>query len=1248
MQANGNDDLHGPVRQAVNDVRGASPPADAQTRAMERARKLARPAPRRQMPLWPIGVGTLIGGGAAAVLIVTLLLIDVGEKTKETQPGSSAVHRTARDRFALNKGKNTENDIQLELGETGKDEPNFLSERLDDPAVPGIAEMPGVETTNNPVQKDVIVSPKSVGGGDPKGQNVDMPPKEPVVGAPQDGPGGFQVRTSDRGPRDPMKPVDGSPEQRLPGLPSVPPAKQGVADAPANQQPAIKEAEKVEVEKLVKGLHERMPDKTQAEIEAIVRDIMKQQEENAKGAKVWHRDASQPTVARVYVGNRNSLELVSLQVTVTIDGPRVRTLVDHVFRNPHNQQLEGTFEYPLPPGASPSYFAMFLNGSTGQSAPPRFARTGDKPLPADALAALQPADVVSRVDSADWGHAKVARIVNNDKGREAYEEVVRGRIDPGLLEYAAGNTFRGRVFPIPAHGYNRVILAYEETLPITGGRMLYRYPLPGCKVDELTFTLQADAAACQKVEFPIKEGKVDEKAGHLLCSRTWRNEKPTGDILFSCVPADPHLQAISGRNGDGPLHLYTRIRPEIQAERTAPFAKHGVFLLDTSLSEFPDRFQVSMKLLKAILEQDKDLESFNILTFNVGAAWVEPNGWLPNTPAGRETAFKRLDGLLLEGATDVGAALDKLAKPSFEVAPGTPIACFLLSDGNITWGEEDAGTLVSRFERRCPLNCRFHCYRTGLGAENTALCEALTRRGGGIFQCYGEADIAAAAVAHRHDCLIITSVRFVDGPAAADVLVAGRKAALYPDGDLVVAARFNQPGRTTLVVEGQFQGKKVVQKYPIEIGAAAGSELAPRAWAEVAVASLLALNDPQLDGVTTAYCQSYGIASRTASFLVLENDADYKRFNLEDQGKVLAGDLGAAIENLWQTMAREVTPREAFLRFLDRIEPRVKLLKGPQGAHVRALLALLAEDDFVVGGNDLPGVLLKATPEMTEYLKARGIDRREVRPYLEEAQRRAKAGDVAGAVRVLSSVIEEHAGQSDALRLVGYRLLDMKQAGEAARLFGRVQQQRPFEPHSYRDLARSLEESGHYALAAVNYEVVLAGTWHGRFHEDIKLVAQEEYVHMMQDAIRRKAVSGKLANQFGERLEALRQPQTSKGDLRVSISWNTDNTDVDLWVVEPDGTKCFYGHNRTTLGGQLSQDQTQGYGPERYAIAKAPPGEFVVLVHNFRTNPNLLGGETNVQVVVTKFAGTEREEVKRYTVILKDPKQELEVCRVKF
>src|SRR4029077_1307324 len=124
--------------------------------------------------------------------------------------------------------------------------------------------------------------------------------------------------------------------------------------------------------------------------------------------------------------------------------------------------------------------------------------------------------------------------------------------------------------------------------------------------------------------------------------------------------------------------------------------------------------------------------------------------------------------------------------------------------------------------------------------------------------------------------------------------------------------------------EGTFQSQKMVQEYPIEVKET--GELAARGWGEIAVASLLALNDPKLDGLVTAYCQQFGIGSRVASFLVLENDSDYKRFNLEaERGKTVTGDLGKYLEDMWKGLGKVVTAREAFVQFLLKLEPRVRL-----------------------------------------------------------------------------------------------------------------------------------------------------------------------------------------------------------------------------------------------------------------------------------------------------------------------------------
>ena len=559
---------------------------------------------------------------------------------------------------------------------------------------------------------------------------------------------------------------------------------------------------------------------------------------------------------------------------------------------------------------------------------------------------------------------------------------------------------------------------------------------------------------------------------------------------------------------------------------------------------------------------------------------------------------------------------------------------FLLSDGHITWGEPDVAALVAHFEQHCPYPTRFHCYRTGLGEENSELFEALTRKGGGVFQCYGEADLEAAAKAHRSQCLQVKRVRFVGGPAASDILVSGRRAAVYPGGELVVAARCNGVGRTTVLVEGEFAGQKMVQEFPLEVRS--GSELAPRAWAEVAVASLLALHDSNLDPLVTAYCQQFGIVSRVASFLVLENEADYKRLNLEEErGRTIGRRSGRVPRRAWTQLGKRVPAAKAFERFLNQVDQRVNLLNGPKGAHVKQMLGA-ADGRGFRAARAVPSAAAwsigKTWPTTWTSARARSSQRRRVSDRSAAPRGDGRRG------RRGARAVEHHRGVSQPRRCVASGRLSPARfeatgAGGAA-----VQSGAETAALRAAQLPRPGALPWRRAASTVWRRSITRSSWPApgtiAFGKNSRSWRMEEYAHMMQEAIRHKHVSNKLANLFGERLEQMPRPQP-QSDLRVTISWNTDATDVDLWVIEPDGTKCFYQHNRTRSGGELSQDQTQGYGPERYQIAKAQPGEYTIIVHYFRPNPNLLGGETHVSVRVTRFAGTPRESTERHTVILK-------------
>lgn len=92
-------------------------------------------------------------------------------------------------------------------------------------------------------------------------------------------------------------------------------------------------------------------------------------------------------------------------------------------------------------------------------------------------------------------------------------------------------------------------------------------------------------------------------------------------------------------------------------------------------------------------------------------------------------------------------------------------------------------------------------------------------------------------------------------------------------------------------------------------------------------------------------------------------------------------------------------------------------------------------------------------------------------------------------------------------------------------------------------------------------------------------------------------------------------------DLRITLTWDTPGTDVDLWVTGPDGEKVYYQHKQGAAGGTLDTDVTTGYGPETYTQARTEPGTYRVQAHYYGGAP-----PTRVTVTVIRGEGTPREE----------------------
>lgn len=927
-------------------------------------------------------------------------------------------------------------------------------------------------------------------------------------------------------------------------------------------------------------------------------------------------DAAKPVLPRVESAQRAAKVLVmsddgryqplkarAIRVVTYIQGSRARTVVDHLFENDTGRSLEGTFYYPLPGGATVAGFALY-SGAVTVDAPSLFQSSdllpplGDDSTESERLTASAPPAPQGAKRS--WGDIQEARVVEQKRAREVYEDVVRRKVDPALLEWSGASTFSARVFPLPPKSLKRVVIAYEQTLLSDGERLRYTWPLPPGAGQEVRITarVHVDPRQAPEVTVQPEPGAKARKVGDW---QVYDFPKLTGDgaLAVALKPRHEDADVLVGTDDAGlpghAFHARVRLPARLTSGEEGSPTGRAVLVVDTSLSsEDGNAWAIQAATLRALLEKDPTLKEYAVLLFDVRPRWLHGPGFRANDARHRQESFAELERIFLEGASHVDGALEELDRAGREwlkpAAPGERVTAFLLSDGNITWGQSSVDALLSRHP--CVESLRWVTYRFGEAAVNTELFDALARSSGGRgVSVLSAADVDAAAKAHRAASVVLAKVSVV-GADVKDLVVAGRPRLVFPGQELQVAGRLTGKGAARLEVVTQAgSGPERTLRIPLPLDE--DSAFAPRAWAELFVSRLVSLDDERLDRMVVALSQHYRLANSRASMLVLESENDYTRYAVRDEQVDLSNLeslrrqeedqrrdklLGIALDDV-PASGRAVVAR------LKEAKPPALLRRQP-----------LRDEPYAGGEERLQAELL--------YRKARRENRDDVMIYEAVARRRAFAGDTWGAVRALSSPVELRPQDAEALRLVGYGLLALGQYPAAAELFEHVRLRRPFEPQAYLEEALALDASGRYSEAARNYEIVLARPWK-RHGSEARVVAAVHYARMLAGLERQSQLKDVAGVLYSRREElpgpdgwaTLGKPQPI--DYQLTTHWNSDNTDIDLWVFEPDGEKCFYQHKETRLGGRLYWDITDGLGPELYHAKKAAPGPYHVVVHYY-------------------------------------------------
>jgi len=210
-------------------------------------------------------------------------------------------------------------------------------------------------------------------------------------------------------------------------------------------------------------------------------------------------------------------------------------------------------------------------------------------------------------------------------------------------------------------------------------------------------------------------------------------------------------------------------------------------------------------------------------------------------------------------------------------------------------------------------------------------------------------------------------------------------------------------------------------------------------------------------------------------------------------------------------------------------------------------------------------------------------------------------------------------------------------------MFKKVLQLRKNEPQSYRDLGLLLIKRAKYQQALNLLWKVVIGKWDERFDE-IELTVLFEINRLLYLAKTHK-ITLTLPDQlrFNKRLLS-----SVEVDLRISMAWDTDNTDIDLHVIEPTGEECYYQRKQTTHGGMLSRDFTRGYGPEEYILKTGIAGVFKIRAKYFASHKQSLSGGTTILLSIFTKYSTSEEESKLITLRLQSSQDLIDVADVEW
>jgi tetratricopeptide (TPR) repeat protein len=909
-----------------------------------------------------------------------------------------------------------------------------------------------------------------------------------------------------------------------------------------------------------------------------------------------------------------SVKLQKLNIDVQITGNIATTVMTMTFYNESSRILEGELTFPMPEGVTVSRYALDINGKMREAVP-----------------------------------------VEKAKATEVFENIERRNIDPGLIEKVEGNNFRTRIYPLPAKGTRTIIVGYEQELIMLGGNKLkYNLPLTSNYALEsfkLKTTIFDSITKPEMTERP--DGSFElQGSGNTYIGTINKSNYKLNKGLSIALPKRAEVPEILMQKASSGYYFLVNVFPKT-AVKSKIWANTIGLIWDVSLSGLQRNKAKELELLDLLIKQKQNLTiNLGLLNNNFvkdGSYKIINGNW--------DILRKKLENSVYDGGTNYSLINNK----SFLADE-----YLMFSDGLSTFGKSSVA-----------LNKPVYTINSSLKADYSTL-KYISLKSGGDF-----VNLNSNTPQQAFDALNQVNLKYLGIKNGSSIRQTYPSLQENVNGHFSLAGILNGIN-TDFILQFGYGDKVTTEVPIRLNGTehALSTIDVSRVWAQKKIAEMDIQYEDNKEDISTLSKQ-FGIVTRNTSLIVLETVQDYIRYQIAPPAELRAAYDAIAKTNRQQLLEQRQDLLKSAERMTAELKTwwntdfnniktknndypipvadsgqvlnETVVFSAPvtaaaqeqrRVAMARSERAMVAEG--VAGNAAFKRVSINASGKVSglgvdknqpkiiayefksdkdymknlvgstdsayaAYLKMRADYISTPMYYFDVANWFYQQKDKNRALTILSSIADLDLENADLFKTMAYKL---KQEGETENVIfiaEKVLKWRPMDAQSYRDYALALQDMGKYQQALDYLYKVLTNTYSDQTINRDRGI-EEIIITEINNIILKHGKSLDLSKIDKKLIAAI------PVDVRVVINWNKNDTDIDLWVTDPNGEKCFYSHKKTVIGGRISNDFTAGYGPEQFMLKKAIKGKYKIEVNYYGDRQISISGPTTVSAeIYTKY-----------------------------